>query len=568
MQYSTSLRKKQAQLGLLALSTLLLTATLLITLVGGGKRTVQAQGTTYQLPDLQSQQSVVHQWITETVDTDGGWSPAMVLDQYQIPHIAYNCSVGFCYAVMSGTQWITETINPDFGAEVSLALDTAGRPRVSYNSYQSPYALKYAYSNGASWIVSTIDSKSGSAGNGLGRNSAIVLDGAGNPHITYYGPQPSSVPTDFRHAYYDGSQWFTQTVAGIAYGNGAGVSYGLLIDSDGHLHALYDGTGVTYAYFDGSTWHTQTIASGFGGSLALAPDGSPHASFISYRSDSNDWYHLKYASYTGSGWTVQEVARIMTQTVMNILSPSGFVKPGATSLKFDSLSVPHIAFYNDTYDAGFLRYAYLEGSTWVVETVDTQGVPGWARLSLALDPSGYPRIAYLSDYSDRKLRYAYIQRPIAEVAPSVGATLIHTGTQSLHTTIQIPSGAVTETTELVFTERDYARSSPAGFAFAGQGFQIEAYRSDGVHIPNYIFTKPITITVEYSNADIAIISDENTLELRYWNGNTWSVNGITIIERDANNNRLVATVTHLSHFAVFGETHQIYLPLVLRNFGM
>jgi len=34
----------------------------------------------------------------------------------------------------------------------------------------------------------------------------------------------------------------------IAYGNGAGVSYGLLIDSGGHLHALYDGTGVTYAY--------------------------------------------------------------------------------------------------------------------------------------------------------------------------------------------------------------------------------------------------------------------------------------------------------------------------------
>jgi len=108
----------------------------------------------------------------------------------------------------------------------------------------------------------------------------------------------------------------------------------------------------------------------------------------------------------------------------------------------------------------------------VVETVDTQGVPGWARLSLALDPSGYPHIAYLSDYSDRKLRYAYIQRPIAEVAPSVGATLTHTGTQSLHTTIQIPSGAVTETTELVLTERDYA-PVPGGFAFAGKGSRLK-----------------------------------------------------------------------------------------------
>ncbi len=561
MQHSTSLRKKQVQLGLLASSTLLLTATLLITLGGVGKRTVQAQGMIYQLPDLQAQQSVVHQWITETVDTDGGWGPSVALDQHQKPHIAYQCAPGTCYAVTSDTQWVTSTVD-SYGGETSLVLDTSGYPHISFGNG----ILKYADFNGTSWTVTTIE---GYTGNGLGRNSALALDVAGHPHITYYGPQPqSSVPTYFRHAYYDGSQWFTQTVAGIAYGNGAGVSYGLLIDSEGHLHTLYDGTGVTYAYLDGSTWHTQTIASGFGGSLALASDGSPHASFISYPSDSSDWYHLKYASYTGSGWTVQEVTRIMTQTVMNILSPSGFVKPGATSLKFDSLGVPHIAFYNDTYDAGFLRYAYLEGSTWVVETVDTQGVPGWARLSLALDPSGYPRIAYLSDYSDRKLRYAYMQRPIAEVAPSAGATLTHTGTQSLHTTIQIPSGAVTETTELVFTERDYAHSSPAGYAFAGQGFQIEAYRSDGVHIPNYIFTKPITITVEYSNADIAIISDENTLELRYWNGNTWSVNGITIIERDANNNRLVATVTHLSQFAMFGETHQIYLPLVLRNFGM
>lgn len=555
--------KKLSQLGQVVLVTMILTVGLFKWIDAVGQLGVQAQEVTRQASDTRAQQSASHQWVTETIDTDGSWTPSMVLDQYQKSHVAYQCEAGSCYAVRSGTKWLTETIAPALWGDVSLALDAAGRAHVGIGNG----SLSYAYFDGVNWTVETVE---GYAGAGLGRNLALALDAAGHPHITYYGPQPSWDPTDFRHAYYDGSQWITETIAGGAQGNGAGVSSGLLIDSSGHLHSLYDGGSVTYAYFDGSSWSTQPIASGFGGSLAIAPNGSLHVSFISHPSGADDWYHLKYASLGDSGWVVREVARIATESFVSLAAPSGFVWPGATSLQMDGLGTPRVAFFNATdWSAGYLRYARFDGSEWAFETIDTQGTPGWAHLSLALDPSGYARVAYLGDWHSggREVRYAYALRSVISVLPGMEATLVHTGSQSLQTVTHVASGAVSEQIEMVFTERDYAPRPPTGLAFAGQGFQLEAYQSDGTHISSFTFASPATVTVEYSEADVALLPDESTLELHWWNGDVWDTAGITIVEHDVEANRFVATIPHLSQFAMFGETLQLYLPLTLRGLG-
>jgi hypothetical protein len=344
-------------------------------------------------------QPISREWVIETVDPNGDDIPSMVLDQDQHPHMAYSCSGGpgpLCYAVKSGTQWTIEWVAADRG-EVSLVLDAADYPHISSGNG----GLSYSYFDGSSWTVHTVEPFVGS---GMGRNSALALDGSGRPHIVYYGLWTSG-PTDLWHAFYDGSQWVKESVAANAWGDGRGFSSGLLADSSGNLHAIYTSGAsgpydVSYAHYNGSTWSTQVIASGSAGSIAMASDGSLHASFVSGN-------HVRHAKLVGSNWVIQDVAPWGTPFAS--ASPLGWVLDGATSIQLDSQDRPHIAFYNqlDWY-SGQLCYARWDGSQWQLEVVDTQGQPGFGDLSLALDSSDKAHIAYF-DIANYELRYAHLE---------------------------------------------------------------------------------------------------------------------------------------------------------------
>jgi hypothetical protein len=121
-------------------------------------------------------------------------------------------------------------------------------------------------------------------------------------------------------------------------------------------------------------------------------------------------------------------------------------------------------------------------------------------------------------------------------------------------------GAVTEPVTVTFSVV-YSPSAPppASYAFAGKALALEAvYVSDGQ--PLITFDEPVTITISYA-ADGLHGQDENTLELRHWNGSAWSDEGVTIEVRDQVNDRLAATITHLTEFSLFGK-YRLYLPAV------
>ena len=77
-----------------------------------------------------------------------------------------------------------------------------------------------------------------------------------------------------------------------------------------------------------------------------------------------------------------------------------------TSIALDSNDHPHISYYR--VDSGDLKYAYYDGSSWHIETVDGYGWwggnVGWFT-SIALDSNDYPHISY-HDYSNGDLKYA------------------------------------------------------------------------------------------------------------------------------------------------------------------
>ena len=105
-------------------------------------------------------------------------------------------------------------------------------------------------------------------------------------------------------------------------------------------------------------------------------------------------------------------------------------------------------------------------------------------------------------------------------------------------------------------------------AFAGVAFNLEAF-IDGTLQEDFVFAKPVTMTIAYSEDDLVFL-DEASLEVLFWGGSAWSAAGIMIVERDLANNRLVVTATHLSDFALFAEdllSNKIFLPLVPKSSG-
>jgi PKD repeat protein len=97
---------------------------------------------------------------------------------------------------------------------------------------------------------------------------------------------------------------------------------------------------------------------------------------------------LYYAWYDGSSWHVE--------TVDNTYGAGRYA-----SIALDVLDRPHISYYCN----GDLKYASYDGAAWQLSTVDSIGDVG-SYTSLALDTAGRPHISY-HDNSSSDLKYAY-----------------------------------------------------------------------------------------------------------------------------------------------------------------
>ncbi len=155
------------------------------------------------------------------------------------------------------------------------------------------------------------------------------------------------------------------------------------------------------------------------------------------------------------------------------------------------------------------------------------------------------------------------------IYPNIENTLIYSSAQKLTTTtIQIPVGSVTDTTLLAYTNVQTVTTPPTDYGFAGQAFNLDAYRNDTL-LSGFNFNIPVTITIDYAYSDVFGI-DEETLILAYWDDNAWvDINTscpLSKYERNPNTNQVSTTICHLSQFALFGVPQPlIYLPIVVAS---
>lgn len=213
---------------------------------------------------------------------------------------------------------------------------------------------------------------------GMSSYVSIALDADDLPRVSYY--RNSSEP-GLRVAQRGAADW-TQTVVD-ATGN-VGAYSDIAIDAAGGTHVVYqrsDTSDARYAYKSAfGTWTTSTIESagyvGERGSIAIDASNRPHVSYQARDAGSGGTEHgIRYAHFDGSVWHYE------------LVEPLNRLSEMSSSIAIGPSGEPRIA-YADEFDAR-LRFASRSGTGWLLDTIAVDPYRGY-QASLALDTSGSP----------------------------------------------------------------------------------------------------------------------------------------------------------------------------------
>ncbi|MCP4539995.1 MAG: hypothetical protein GY832_22885 [Chloroflexi bacterium] len=164
---------------------------------------------------------------------------------------------------------------------------------------------------------------------------------------------------------------------------------------------------------------------------------------------------------------------------------------------------------------------------------------------------------------------------IAMVSPGAATTLVYMDPQNNPTSLSIPNNAVTGTSTItiVYTPKapQNALPAPEGMALGSHIFDLDVYQ-DGALVPHFSFARAVTLTSEYSDADIAGIEEDGLALYRETEGE-WVKIGARTGETqtlDVENNLLTVYLLGTSQFGEAGPVtgpRFIFMPLIIKNGG-
>lgn len=154
----------------------------------------------------------------------------------------------------------------------------------------------------------------------------------------------------------------------------------------------------------------------------------------------------------------------------------------------------------------------------------------------------------------------------AILEPGITTTLTYTDVQGLPTSFVFPSGLVSSMAIAHITPT--LASSFFGKDFAGHAFHL-AINTEGPDLPTDLFSPPVSVTIQYSLEDTAVVTDTTNLTLYRYNGSGWEAGDAScpptseppLQEPGIFQGRLCQE----GLYALLGPSHGIALPLI--SFG-
>jgi hypothetical protein len=246
----------------------------------------------------------------------------------------------------------------------------------------------------AGWAGSNADATNVGKG---GNYNNIVLDSTGNPHIVFQDVSQAVLGI----ADYSGSSW-TVTYDTANNNRGFGASM-VRSTATGVYFISHEQTSPKRLYFSkrtgnsgGLTSSLQAVSGNINDSAETAiaiSNGDKNVHIVYYESKS-----LKYIVSTDTGTTFSLPTLGVIDTGLGTNGVGRYAAITATGT-----AGVHVSYYD--VDNGDLKYAFYNGLTWSVTTVDSTGVVG-LYTSIVLDSSGRPHISYY-DQTNGNLKYAF-----------------------------------------------------------------------------------------------------------------------------------------------------------------
>jgi hypothetical protein len=223
--------------------------------------------------------------------------------------------------------------------------------------------------------------------------TSLGVDHYGNVHVSYTDDSSHVLKYAFRSA--ESSRWFTLEIDR----NLQNVTTHLALDSQGNPHICYpDWSTLKYATWNGQRWVIQEISPGgakeYTCSLAISPDGIPFVTWYQVRgANGSFYYHVRTAVLQDGAWLARTI---------DFDGEAG--KWNSTVL--DNQGLPFISY--SIFPTGELKLAHWNGKEWQISFIDplssdTSKVVRGMGNSLRVDSKGKLHVSY---YGEKELRYA------------------------------------------------------------------------------------------------------------------------------------------------------------------
>jgi hypothetical protein len=178
---------------------------------------------------------------------------------------------------------------------------------------------------------------------------------------------------------------------------------------------------------------------------------------------------------------------------------------------------------------------------------------GWGAFGIAAEGD----FVYLAE-TGTGLSVFRLLTQVTEEIPLTGGTLTSADGS---TSVIFPSGAFTDAVYVTY-KQELPGENLGELVAINHNFDLTAVYADTGQTANLAPGQTFIITVEYADSELGA-AIEDSLAIFSWDGANWVQEATSVV--DTLHNTISATPNHLSHWAVLGNTNQVFLPVVIHK---